>query len=115
MKKQKKNYLDFVPELSEKISFEKDKAGKVTVLVQNKGVFNRIAQKLFNKPPVTKVHLDDCGSYILPQIDGRRTVMELALIQKARFGEAVEPLYPRFVKYMQIMERCGFVKMKQPD
>ncbi len=113
MKKSKKNYLDLIPELTENISLEKDEAGKTVILVQNKGVFNRIAQKLFKKPPVTRVHLDDCGSYILPLIDGRLTVMELALLQKKRFGEAVEPLYPRFVKYMQIMESYGFIKTKQ--
>ena len=39
-----------------------------------------------------------------PLIDGVRSVMELADLQKAEFGEEVEPLYPRVVKYMQIMD-----------
>ncbi|MCD8091015.1 MAG: PqqD family protein [Clostridiales bacterium] len=112
MKKGKKNYLDLIPEINEKISFEKDKEGKTVILVQNKGFFNRLAQKLFNKPKITRVHLDDMGSYVLPLIDGKRTVSELAQLQKKRFGDAVEPLYPRFVKYMQIMESYGFVKTK---
>ncbi|MCD8214329.1 MAG: PqqD family protein [Clostridiales bacterium] len=111
MKKSKKNYLDLVPELNENISLDKDEKGKTVVLVQNKGIFNKIAQRLFKKPPVTQVHLDDYGSFILPLIDGKRSVMELALLQKDRFGEAVEPLYPRFVKFMQIVESCGFVRL----
>ncbi len=111
MKKKEKNYLDLVPELNENTVFKADDEGKIVSLVENKGVFNRIAQKLFKKPPITSVHLDEYGSFVLPLIDGRLTVAELAAMQKERFGDAVEPLYPRFVKYMQIMERCGFIKI----
>ena len=45
-------------------------------------------------------------------IDGERTVMELAALQKEHFGEAAEPLYPRIVKYFQILESYHFISFK---
>ncbi|MFR3422570.1 MAG: hypothetical protein ACLTTO_02205 [Lachnospiraceae bacterium] len=45
-------------------------------------------------------------------MDGERTVMDLAALEKERFGEAAEPLYPRIVKYFQILENNHFVSFK---
>lgn len=111
-KKQKVNYLDLIPERAAGLIWSKDEEGMVTLEVENTGVFNRIAQKLFKRPKYTKVHMEKYGSFLWPLIDGERTVMELADLQKAQFGEEVEPLYPRVVKYMQIMESYYFISMK---
>ena len=94
-KKQQKNYLDLIPERNAAL------------------VWTQIAQKLFKRPKVTKVHMEKYGSFLWPLIDGRRTVMELADLQKAEFGEEVEPLYPRVVKYMQIMESYHFIGFRE--
>ena len=45
-----------------------------------------------------------------PLIDGKKTVMELAALQKERFGEEAEPLYSRIVKYFQILESYQFIR-----
>ena len=83
---------------------------RVILEIENTGTFNRIAQKVFGKPRYTKVHLDSQGTFIWPLIDGEKTVMELAALVKEEFGEAAEPLYPRIVKYFQIMESYHFIK-----
>ena len=111
-KKQKKNYLELIPERAEELSWVEGEDGNLTLLVENKGVFNRIAQKLFKKPPYTHVHMDQYGSFLWPLIDGEKTVMELAKLQKEAFGESVEPLYPRIVKYFQIVESYHFIHFK---
>lgn len=110
-KKQQKNYLDLVPVRAPEIGFHPDGEHTIALEVENRGVFNRIAQRLFHRPRVTNVHLDQYGSFLWEQMDGRRTVMELASLQKERFGEEVEPLYPRIVKCVQIMESYRFVKL----
>ena len=112
-KKQQKNYLDLIPERVPEFLWSKDEEGIVVLEVENTGVFNRIAQKLFKRPKYTKVHMEKYGSFLWPLIDGQRTVMELADLQKAEFGEEVEPLYPRVVKYMQIMESYHFIILKE--
>ena len=110
-KKLKQNYLDLIPERNPEISYECDENGGIVIVIENKGVFNKIAQRVFKKPRMSRVHLDEQGSCIWRLIDGRRDVMEIAELLKERFGEAVEPLYPRIVRYMQIMDGYGFVRV----
>lgn len=111
-KKQQRNYLDLIPERAEKIRWSQDEDGIVVLEVENTGVFNRIAQRLFKRPKYTKVHMEKYGSFLWPLIDGKRTVLELAQLQKEAFGDEVEPLYPRIVKYIQIMESYHFIRFK---
>lgn len=111
-KKEQKNYLDMIPAKAPHLGWSPDGEDTIALEVENKGMFNRIAQKLFHKPSVTKVHLDKYGSFLWEQMDGCRTVMELAALQKERFGDEVEPLYPRIVKCIQIMESYDFVSLK---
>lgn len=111
-KKQKKNYLDLIPERAEGLSWEKGEDNIIVLQTENTGLFNRIAQKLFRRPRFTNVHMDKYGSFLWPLLDGEKTVKELAILQKEAFGEEVEPLYPRIVKYFQIMESYHFIRLK---
>ena len=111
-KKREQNYLDRIPKRTEGLSWEQGEEGIVILLVENTGVFNRIAQKLFKRPKYTKVHMDKYGSFLWPLMDGKRTVSDLARLQKDAFGEEVEPLYPRIVKYFQIVESYRFIEFK---
>ena len=83
MKKKKQeqqiNYLDLIPVKAEGLKWHKDFRDRVILEVKNEGFFNGIAQKVFNRPEVTKIHLDVHGSYLWPFIDGERTVMDLAI------------------------------------
>lgn len=104
------NYLDLIPEKSSSLKWHTDLKERVILEVENTGIMNRIAQSLFNKPRFTKVHLDANGSFIWPLIDGKRTVADIALLVKEEFGEAAEPLYPRIIKYFQIVESYHFIR-----
>lgn len=104
------NYLDLIPVRAEKLQWFTDRRDRIVLKVENTGLFNKIAQKVFNKPQFTKVHLDQQGTFIWPLIDGERTVADIAALVKDEFGEAAEPLYPRIVKYFQIVESYHFIK-----
>ena len=106
------NYLDKIPKRSEAYSWYKDENGIVTIEVQNTGIFNRIAQKFFKKPPVTKVHLDENGSFIWPLMDGEMTVSQIADEVLEHFGEEANPLYERLIKYLTILESYKFISFK---
>ncbi len=103
------NYLDLIPQRSSALNWYVDIRERIVLEIENTGFFDRIAQKYFGKPKTTKVHLDPQGSYLWPLIDGKRSVYELAALQKERFGEKAEPLYPRIIKYMQILESYHFI------
>lgn len=110
-KKQQTNYLDQIPVRNPQITWTTDEAGIVTLEIENKGAVNRIAQKLLKKPKVTYIHLDENGSFVWPLIDGKRTVMDIAQLVDAHFGEKAKPLYERLVKFFQVLESYHFTKM----
>ncbi len=115
MKKKEKlseNYLEKIPARKTGLEWTVDDEGKVTLNINNTGFFNKVAQKLFKKPPVTYVHLDEHGSFVWPAIDGKKNIITLGEEVKEKFGEDAEPLYPRLAKFFQILDSYGFVEWK---
>ena len=112
-KKKEKNYLDMIPVRKEGIGWSVAERDKVTLEIENKGVFNRIAQKLFKKPKISYIHLDENGSFVWPLIDGVRDVNEIGRLVDEHFGERAHPLYERLVKFFQILEGYGFIVWKE--
>lgn len=110
-KKQKPNYLEMIPVRNPEINWTTDEKGIITLEIENKGVANRIAQKLLKKPKITYIHLDENGSFVWPLIDGKRTVTDIAQLVDEHFGEAAKPLYERLVKFFQILESYHFAQM----
>jgi len=108
--KDSSNFLEFIPVRADILWSEKE--GIVTLEIENKGLFNRIAQKLFKKPEISYIHLDEMGSFIWPRLDGKLTVSELGELVKEQFGEKAEPLYERLSKYISILKSYGFVTFK---
>lgn len=106
---EKQNYLDKIPSHSD-IVWTADEEGIVTLEIENKGIFNRLAQKLLKKPPVTYVHLDALGSFIWQHVDGKSDIGSLAEKVDEHFGEEAHPLYERIVKYFQILDSYHFIK-----
>lgn len=108
-----KNYLDYIPQKVEEYKWEQDEEGNVTIFVENKGAFNRIAQKFFKKPKESQIHLQGIGNFIWPLIDGKISIYEMGVKVKERYGEEAEPLYERLAEYIRILEQYGFVTLKQ--
>lgn len=106
------NYLDFVFYKNEDIIYSTDDSGIVTIDIINKGFFNLIARKLFNRPKTTHIHLDDMGSFIWSYIDGKNTVYDIGKKVLEHFGESAEPLYERLVMYVRMLESYGFVEKR---
>lgn len=116
MKKKKqvipKNYLEKVPCRPADIGWKTDDKGMVTLEVENTGWANRLAQKLFKRPKITYIHLDEMGSFIWPLIDGKKTITDLGPLVEQQFGEKAKPLYERLARYFQILESYHFVNYK---
>ena len=110
MNKKKENYLNVIPIRRADIKWSEDKEGIITLIIENKGIFNKIAQKLFKKPPISYVHLDKFGSFVWQRIDGKKDVYQIAAEVLDEFGEEANPLYGRIVKYFNILESYGFVE-----
>lgn len=106
------NYLERIPVRAE-IGWKTDEVGIVTLEIENKGVFNKIAQKLLKKPRITYIHLDELGSFVWPKIDGEKSILVLGDAVEEKFGEKAHPLYERLAKYFQILESYGFISFEK--
>ncbi|MBQ7075781.1 MAG: PqqD family protein [Clostridia bacterium] len=106
------NYLEKVPKKAQHISWSV-KDDMVTLEIENKGVFNRIAQKLLKKPKISYIHLDEMGSFLWPQIDGDKNIIELGKLVETKFGDKAQPLYPRLAKYFQILDSYRFISWNE--
>lgn len=106
------NYLEKIPVRPVHIQWSADEAGVVTLDIENKGFFNRAAQKLLHKPKVSHIHLDEMGSFIWPLLDGNKNIIELGKSVEAHFGKKAHPLYERLAKYFQILDSYGFIEWK---
>ena len=107
----RENYLDNIPQKNEELRW-KEEAGVVILEIENTGLFNHIAQKLFKKPKVSYVHLDELGSFIWKQIDGKKDVTAISELVEKEFGEKVHPLYERLSQYCNILNSYNFINLK---
>ena len=113
-KKQKENYLNYIPVRNAQNSWE-EKDGLVTIHMVHRGFYSKIAQTFFHMPRVSHIDLDAYGSFLWKRIDGETTVGALAEALKAEFGKEAEPLYDRLVKYMQILRNNRFILFRGKD
>ena len=91
MKKNQKNYLDNIPKVNKKWELLED--GIVEITVENTGMFNTIAQKIFKKPRYSFIKLDVYGSCVWQQIDGKRTIYEIGQILRWIQEQLLSELY----------------------
>ena len=110
--KKSENYLEKAPIRKPTINWSLDEKGVVVLEIENKGIMNKIAQKLFKKPKLSFIHLDEIGSFVWPLLDGEKDIIKLGEEVKSHFGDKAEPLYPRLAKYFQILESYSFIEFK---
>lgn len=107
------NYLERVPLRNNSLAWSVSREGIVTLEIQNRGIFNLMAQKLFKKPPVSYIHLDAHGSYVWRITDGESDITALGVRVKQHFGEDAEPLYERLAQFFKVLSSYGFISFKQ--
>ena len=105
------NYLEKVPAIRRDLDWNESN-GLITVIQKNTGIYNRIAQKFFKTPKESKIDLDETGSFIWLCIDGKRNLIEIGEMLKEKFGEEAEPLYPRLIKFMQILSEVKYIEFR---
>ncbi|MBO7218173.1 MAG: PqqD family protein [Clostridia bacterium] len=106
------DYLEKIPARAEGLGWSVDENGAVTLELENKGAFNKIAQKLLKKPKVSYIHLDENGSFVWQQIDGESDILKIGESVKDHFGEKAEPIYPRLSQFIRTLETYHFITFK---
>ena len=101
-KKESQNYLDFIPVKNPEIEYETAENGRVTVFVEWKGFYHKIAQKFFRRPRVSDIKMDSIGSFVWLAIDDSKNVHELSLELEKQFPKEEKHL-SRLIKFLEIL------------
>ena len=98
-KKDSKNYLDFIPEKNPEIEYETGEDGIITVLIEWKGFYHKLAQRFFRRPRVSEIKLDKLGTFVWNSIDDKKDVHAISKELEAEFPSMEQPL-TRLIKYL---------------
>ncbi len=112
MFKKNNNYLDVIPVKHSSCSFHIDD-GMGIIEMEHKGIYNKLAQKLFHKPKVSHINLDKFGTFVYSSVDGEKSIYEISELVHKEFGKDAEPLIERLVQYMRILKNNNFIDYKK--
>lgn len=108
--KKQENYLDKIPHIKNGLKWSIDESNAVTIEIENKKFADKIAQKLFKKPKISYIHLDETGSFIWQLINDENNIFSIGIDVHKHFGKASEPLYERLIQYFISLENFGFIE-----
>lgn len=108
------NLLELVPRRL--CEYDVDSEGIVTVRVPRfkyQWMATRFVPKWKNPNILTR--LDVIGSHVWLNLDGVRTVAEIAEVSAERFGEDIHPLHGRLSAFIHSLLRRGFISLHDAD
>lgn len=111
--KKNDNFLDLIPTIVDGQDFIEDKDGLIKIIVERNGILERIVRPLAKTPKHMKIDLDSHGSCAWKAIDGVRTVEEIGVIVKEKFGDEAEPLYERLATFLNILRNNKFITLEK--
>lgn len=105
------NYLDFIPVKNPEIEYQTGDDGTVTLFIEWKGFYHRVAQKFFHRPRVSDIRLDDYGSFVWLSIDDSKDVHQISKELNARFPN-MEKSLSRLIKFLEILRDNHLIRWK---
>ena len=105
----RKNCMDFIPVKSAALSWDTNEDGLITIHMPHKGPFHWVTQKLLFYPEQSHIALDHLSSFVWEQIDGEKTIFQIAQEVRDQFGTQAEPLYERLLSYFRILKNNHFI------
>ncbi len=104
------DYMNHVALYNDKLEWQISENGYVNLTIENKGIYNKIAQKLFRKPRYTNIELDCYGSRLWLYIDGKSTVYDIFMQMTYAFPDE-ENMYERVNRFVAILQKNSFIKI----
>ena len=107
------NYLEKIPYPKAELKWEVDPdCSVVTLLIENKGFYNRLAQKIFKRPRVSYIKLDDIGSFAFEAMTGEKSIFDIGKMVEEEFGEKAQPLYARLAMFFKALDANKLIDWK---
>lgn len=107
----KKNVLDLVPIRNEKNSWHENEKKFVVITILRNGILDKIVRKFYKTPDKFQIELDEFGSFVWNNIDGKNTIYDICANMKNRFGDDAEPVYSRAIQFIKILRNNNLIKL----
>lgn len=107
------NFMMYVPSIKHTDYVIKD--GSVFLVFHHDKLIEKFLRWIVKKPYVSDIKLDDIGTFIWQNINGKNTVYEIGQIMKKNYGNKCEPLYERLTMYLGYLIKRGWVKVKMGE
>lgn len=111
MKNSIEEALKDIFKISDKLEYEVDENGIVTILEKQDHEIQKFFRKLrFRIPEYKKMTMDSYGSYVFLQIDGNKTVKDIGEKLDEKYGDEVHPLYERLLLFLNHIDvNCHYI------
>ncbi|MTT30928.1 PqqD family peptide modification chaperone [Terrilactibacillus sp. BCM23-1] len=106
--KKKDNMLFLSPMLREGIQVVDGQ--DAFLLIPRQNWLERLSIRFFKQPAFRKVKLDALGEFVVGQIDGKQTVLDIEKRFVEKFGNDDDMALARLVKFLQILEANQWIK-----
>ncbi|WP_048055390.1 PqqD family protein [Pyrococcus sp. NA2] len=102
-------YLNLIPVRNPKVELRKVR-GKYYLFIPMESKLDFLARIIHGK--YRRIELDEVGAYVWELCDGKRTVREIGVMLKDKFGEKVEPLYERLITFMLELRKRNLIEFR---
>jgi len=97
--------LNIIYKVSDNLEYEVDKDNIVTILEKQEHKVQKFFRKLkFKIPEYKKISLDEYGSFVFLQINGKNTIKDIGESLEAKYGDKAKPLYERLLLFLNHIE-----------
>ncbi|MCI5839345.1 MAG: PqqD family protein [Peptoniphilaceae bacterium] len=93
-------------------SYFDEKKNKYVVEMEHNGLNHKIAQKFFHKPKITKLYIEGQGNDVWENIDGKKTIDDIAEILLEKYGDDANPVYERIGIFIKTLYKNKFIGFK---
>ena len=104
--------LNIVFKLNDNVEYEINENGIVTVLEKQDHKVQQFFRKLkFKIPMYKKIELDEYGSYVFLQIDGKNNIKKIGENLEKKYKEGSYPLYERLLLFLNHIDvNCNYIE-----
>ncbi|MCY6960132.1 PqqD family protein [Clostridium brassicae] len=104
--------LSIIFKVSDSLKYEVDKDNTVTILEKQDHKIQNFFRKLkFRIPEYKRISMDEYGSYVFLQINGKKTVKDIGENLEAKYGDKTHPLYERLLLFLNHIDvNCHYIE-----
>ncbi|MGH4120809.1 PqqD family peptide modification chaperone [Clostridium sp.] len=104
--------LNIIYKVSDSFQYEVGIDNIVTMIEKQDHKIQKFFRKLkFRIPEYKKTSLDEYGSCVFLQIDGKKTVKDIGENLEVKYGDKVQPLYERLLLFLNHIDvNCKYIE-----